>query len=244
MAPRPLSRSFLAATEQDSLLWRNQFVLSLLERDFPQWGVRVPATTMRRFWTIVAHYHAQTWNAATAASTLGVTQPTVRNYLDLLSDAYMIRQLQPWHANLTKRQVRSPKVYVRDSGLLHSLLGITTEKSLLTHPALGTSWEGFAIEQVLATEPHDAAYFWATYQGAEVDLLIEREGRLLGVECKRTDTPRVTPSIRIALAELGLDRVAVVYPGEQRFPLAEKVEAVPLQDLASGWRILADEVTP
>ena len=237
-------RSFLAATEQDSLLWRNQFVLSLLERDFPQWGVRVPATTMRRFWTIVAHYHAQTWNAATAASTLGVTQPTVRNYLDLLSDAYMIRQLQPWHANLTKRQVRSPKVYVRDSGLLHSLLGITTEKSLLTHPALGTSWEGFAIEQVLATEPHDAAYFWATYQGAEVDLLIEREGRLLGVECKRTDTPRVTPSIRIALAELGLDRVAVVYPGEQRFPLAEKVEAVPLQDLASGRRILADEVTP
>jgi predicted AAA+ superfamily ATPase len=234
-------RSFLASTEEDSLLWRNQFILSLLERDFPQWGVRVPAVALRRFWTIVAHYHAQTWNAAAAARALGVSQSTVRDYLDILSDAYMVRQLQPWHANLSKRQVKSPKVYLRDSGLLHSLLGISTEKALLTHPAVGASWEGFAIEQILAAEPHDAAYFWATHQGAEIDLLLMRQGRLLGVECKRTDTPRVTPSVRIALEDLRLDRVAIVYPGEQRFPLGEKVEAVPLQELATRAPLFPEE---
>jgi predicted AAA+ superfamily ATPase len=204
----------------------------LLERDLPQWGVRVPATALRRFWTILAHYHGQTWSAADPARTLGASQATVRRYLDLATDAFMIRQLQPWHANLRKRQVKTPKVYVRDSGLLHALLGIDTAKTLMTHPRLGASWEGFVIEQILLTEPHDDAYFWATHQGAEIDLILLRAGRLLGVECKRADAPRMTPSMRNALTDLDLDRIAVVYPGERRYPLAERVEAVPVDALA------------
>jgi predicted AAA+ superfamily ATPase len=229
--------SYLAATETDSLSWRREFIQTLLERDLPQWGVRVPATALRRFWTILAHYHGQTWNAADPARTLGVSESTVRRYLDLLTDAFMVRQLQPWHANLRKRQVKAPKVYVRDSGLLHQLLGIDTAKALMSHPKLGASWEGFAIEQVLVAEPHDEAFFWATHQGAEIDLLLRSGGRLLGVECKRTDAPRVTPSIKIALADLELDRVAVVYPGERRYPLADRVEAVPVGELAEHGRL-------
>ena len=229
--------SYLAATETDSLSWRSEFIQALLERDLPQWGVRVPATALRRFWTILAHYHGQTWNAADPARSLGVSESTVRRYLDLLTDAFMVRQLQPWHANLRKRQVKAPKVYVRDSGLLHQLLGIDTAKALMSHPKLGASWEGFAIEQVLVAEPHDEAFFWATHQGAEIDLILRRGGRLLGVECKRTDAPKVTPSIKIALADLELDRVAVVYPGERRYPLADRVEAVPMGELAEHGRL-------
>jgi len=229
--------SYLAATETDSLSWRSEFIQALLERDLPQWGVRVPATALRRFWTILAHYHGQTWNAADPARTLGVSESTVRRYLDLLTHAFMVRQLQPWHANLRKRQVKAPKVYVRDSGLLHQLLGIDTAKALMSHPKLAASWEGFAIEQALVAEPHDEAFFWATHQGAEIDLLLRRGGRLLGVECKRTDAPRVTPSIKIALADLELDRVAVVYPGERRYPLADRVEAVPVGELAEHGRL-------
>jgi predicted AAA+ superfamily ATPase len=145
----------------------------------------------------------------------------------------MLRQLRPWHANLRKRQVKSPKVYVRDSGLLHCLLGLATEKELLSHPKLGLSWEGFVIEQVLAAEPHDEAAFWATHQGAEIDLILRRGDRLLGLECKRADAPRITPSIQIALDDLDLERVAVVYPGDRRYPLGERVEAVPLEHLAT-----------
>ena len=226
--------SYLAATEEDSAMWRDQFIQSLLERDLPQWGVRVPATALRRFWTVVAHYHGQTWNAANAARTLGVSPTAVRHYLDLLTDAFMVRQLQPWHANLRKRQVKSPKVYVRDSGLLHRLLAIDTPKALMTHPKVGASWEGFVIEQVLAAEAHDEAFFWGTHQGAEMDLVLSRGGRLFGVECKRADAPRMTKSIAVALADLDLERVAVVYPGERRYPLADRVEAVPLSALAGG----------
>lgn len=153
----------------------------------------------------------------------------------------MVRQLQPWHANLIKRQVKAPKMYIRDSGLLHQLLGIRTAKELLTHPKVGASWD-FVIEQVLAGEAHDEAYFWATHQGAELDLVLRHGGRLLGVECKRTDTPSLTPSIRIARADLGLERVAVIYPGIRRYALAEGVEAVPLDSLASGQRLFPDEV--
>lgn len=224
--------AYLAPTERDSLAWRKELVQSLLERDLPQWGVRVPATALLRFWTMVAHFHAQIWNAAEPARALGVNPSTTRRYLDLLTDAMMVRQLQPWHANLGKRQVRSPKVYVRDSGLLHQLLGLGTEKALLSHPKLGASWEGFVVEQLLAVEPHDEAWFWATHQGAEIDLLLRRGDRLLGVECKRADAPRITPSIRIAKDDLGLDRVAVVYPGDKRYRLADRVEAVPLATLA------------
>jgi predicted AAA+ superfamily ATPase len=231
--------ALLAPSEAASIRWRRDFIDTLVERDLPQWGVRVSATAMRRFWNMVAHYHGQVWRNADPARALGVSEPTVRSYLDLLTDALIVRQLQPWHANLRKRQVKSPKVYVRDSGLLHELLGIEDRTALLHHPKLGASWEGHAIEQVLATEPHAEAAFWATHQGAEVDLLLKRGEALYGVECKRVDAPRMTPSIRIALADLGLDRVAVVYPGSKRYALSERVEAVPLATLADPGRLFA-----
>ncbi len=223
--------SYLAGSDIDSFAWRKEFIQTLLARDFPQWGVRVSATALRRFWTMLAHYHGQTWNGAEFARSLGVSESTVRRYLDLLSDAFMVRQLQPWYANIRKRQVKSPKVYIRDSGLLHQLLGINTERELLTHPKIGASWEGYVIEEVLAVEQADEAFFWATHQGAEVDLILKKNGRLLGVECKRTDTPRVTPSMRTALKDLALDAIAVVYPGSKRFRLGEQIEAVPLSAL-------------
>lgn len=237
-------RAFLADGEHDSAVWRKQFMLTLLERDFPQWGVRVPANALLRFWTMVAHYHGQTWNSAQPAQALGVNRSTTRRYLDLLTDALVLRQLQPWHANIGKRQVKSPKVYVRDSGLLHQLLGLETERALLTHPKLGASWEGFAIEQILAAEPYDDAWFWATHQGAEIDLLLRRGDRLLGVECKRADAPGLTKSISIALDDLGLERVAIVYPGAKRYPLGEMVEAVPIAMLAEPGTLFAEKASP
>jgi len=226
--------AYLASSEADSQAWRKNFIQTLLERDFPQWGVRVPASALLRFWTMLAHYHGQTWNAAEPARALGVGESTTRRYLDLLTDALMVRQLQPWHANLKKRQVKSLKVYVRDSGLLHQLLGIDSEKALLGHPKVGASWEGFVIEQVLATQAHDEAYFWATHQGAEIDLILRRGDRLLGIECKRADAPRMTASLRTATADLGLERIAVLYPGTRRYPLSESVEVVPLTTLAGA----------
>ena len=188
---------------------------------------------------MVAHDHGQTWNANEPARALGVSPATTRRYVDLLTDALMLRQLQPWHANVGKRQVKSPKMYVRDSGLLHQLLGLETQKALLSHPKIGASWEGFVNEQVLAVEPHDEAYFWATHQGAEIDLILRRGDRLFGVECRRTDTPRVTPSIRSALEDLRLERVAVIHPGTKRFALADRVEAVPLGALSEGPGLFA-----
>jgi len=234
-----LPLSYLASNEADSAAWRKQFVQTLIERDLPQWGVRVPATALIRFWTMIAHYHGQTWNAAEAARALDVSRPTARRYLDLFTDALMVRQLQPWYANLKKRQVKSPKVYVRDSGLLHQLLGLGSKKDILSHPKIGASWEGFVIEQVLASEPHDEAYFWATHQEAEVDLVLKRGDRLFGVECKRADAPRMTPSIRTALVDLGLERVAVIYPGSKRYAIADRVEAVPLSALSQPGSLLA-----
>ncbi len=233
-----LPLSFLARSDVNSIAWRKNFIQTLLERDFPQWGVRIAATALQRFWTMLAHYHGQIWNAAEPARALGVSESTTRRYLDLLTDAFMIRQLQPYYANLKKRQVKSPKIYVRDSGLLHHLLGIDSMKSLYSHPKVGASWEGFVIEQVLLMEPHDEAFFWATHQGAEIDLILRQGDALYGIECKRADTPRITPSIRIALDDLKLKHVVVIYPGIQRFPLASRVEAVPLQALSKGMSLL------
>jgi predicted AAA+ superfamily ATPase len=227
-----LPLSYLARTEDDSFAWRKRFIQTLLERDLPQWGVRVPAVALLRFWTMLAHYHGQVWDATEPARALGVNPSTTRRHLDLLTDALMIRQLQPWHANLGKRQIKSPKVYVRDSGLLHQLLGLGSEKALVSHPKLGASWEGFVIEQVLRSEPHDAAWYWATHQGAEIDLLLQKGNRLLGIECKRADAPKLSPSIRTAIQDLGLERVIVVYPGSRRYALGDGVEAVPLGSLA------------
>lgn len=232
--------SYLAADDDNSIAWRKSFIQTLLERDFPQWGVRVPAIALRRFWSMVAHYHGQTWNAAEAARALGMGESTARRHLDLLTDAFMMRQLQPYHANLKKRQVKSPKIYIRDSGLLHQLLGIGTSKQLQTHPKVGSSWEGFVIEQILFTTLHDDAFFWATHQGAEMDLVLRRGDQLLGVECKRSDSPRLTKSIRIAMEDLGLDQVAVVYPGEKRYSLADGVECVPLAVASTGEGLFAD----
>ncbi|MEN8260957.1 MAG: ATP-binding protein [Pseudomonadota bacterium] len=227
--------SYLAASDADSMAWRKNFIQTLLERDFPQWGVRrVPAAALWRFWTMLAHYHGQTWNAAEPARALGVSESTTRRYLDLLTDAFMVRQLQPLFVNVRKRQVKSPKIYIRDSGLLHQLLGIHDQRELMTHPKLGASWEGYVVEEVLAVIKPDEAYFWGTHQGAEIDLVLRKNGHFLGVECKRTDTPRLTPSLRIVLNDLQIERVAVVYPGAKRFPIAPAIEAVPLQELWSN----------
>jgi len=224
--------SYLARSEADSVAWRKNFVQTFLERDLPQLGVRIPATTLLRFWTMVAHYHGQVWNAAEPARSLSMGETSVRRYLDLLTDVFMIRQLPPWFANTTKRQIKAPKVYFRDSGLLHYLLGIRSEKDLLSHPKSGASWEGYVIDEVLRVVEPEEAYFWGTHGGAEVDLLLRKDGKMVGVECKRLDAPRLTPSMRAALSDLGLERIVVIYPGERRYTLAEQVEAVPLSFIA------------
>ena len=221
-------RSYLADTDQDSAAWLNNAINNHVSVDLPQFGVNVAAPAMLRFWTMLGHFHGQIWNAAFPAQSLGVSEPTVRRYLDTLTQTLMVRQLQPWHENLGKRQVKSPKIYFRDSGLLHSLMGIKTIPELVTHPRAGASWEGFALEQVLRIAQPDQAYFWATHQGAELDLLMFRGQRRIGVEFKRADAPRVTPSMRIAIADLKLDALYVVHPGLHRFPMGEGIEAVPL----------------
>lgn len=228
--------SYLARTESDSLAWRKNFIQTFLERDLPQWGIGTPSAALLRFWTMLAHYHGQTWNAAEPARSLGVSEPTVRRYLDILSGVFMVRQLLPWHANLKKRQIKAPKIYFRDTGLLHHLLGIRSDKELLGHPKCGSSWEGYVIEETIkATEP-DEAYYWATHSGAEIDMVLIKNGRMLGVECKRMDAPRLTPSMRTALEDLYLEQIAVVYPGTKRYSLGERVAAVPLEAVAEGLK--------
>jgi len=226
-------RSYLAASDEDSVAWRRHAIASHAEVDLPQFGVNIAAPAMLRFWRMLAHYHGQIWAAADPARSLGVSEPTVRRYLDTLTQTLMVRQLQPWHANLGKRQVKSPKVYFRDTGFLHALMDVASHDALLAHPRCGASWEGFALEQVLRLAKPDEAYFWATHQGAELDLLLLKGEQRVGVEFKRTDAPSVTRSMQIALQDLKLDALYVVYPGEHRFRLTPGVEAVPL------WALLA-----
>jgi predicted AAA+ superfamily ATPase len=226
-----MPRSFLADDDEASRAWRRQFVRTVTERDLPQLGMNVPAPAIHRFWSMLAHFHGQTWNAADPARSLGVNESTVRRYLDWLTQAYLVRQLQPWFANTAKRQVKAPKIYLRDSGLLHELLGIADAHALALHPKCGASWEGFALDQVLRIARPDEAYFWATHAGAELDLLMLKDGRRIGVEFKRADAPALTPSMRIALLDLALERLYVVYPGRRRYALSDKVEAVPLSAL-------------
>ena len=183
---------------------------------------------LRRFWNMVAHHHGQIWNAAELARALAVNESTVRRYLDLMTGVLMVRQLPPWFENLGKRQVKAPKIYVRDSGLLHTLLGVTSQHDLEHHPKVGASWEGYAVEEVLKALRPDEAYYWATHTGGEIDLILFTDGRRVGVECKRADAPELTPSMRIALADLKLDQLSVVYPGEKKYSLAKNVEVVPL----------------
>ncbi len=220
--------AYTAANDEDAGVWCSNAMDRFVQADLPQFGVNVAAPAMLRFWAMLAHVHGQVWNAADPARSLGVSEPTVRRYLDWLTQGFMVRQLSPWYENLGKRQVKSPKIYFRDSGMLHALLGIRDTGALQRHPRSGASWEGFALEQVLRLTRPDDAYFWATHQGAELDLLMLKYGKRIGVEFKRVDAPSLTPSMRIATNDLKLDALYVVYPGDRRYRLAETVEAVPL----------------
>ncbi len=223
--------SLLARTGDDSYSWRRQFMQTFLERDLPQLGVSIPAPALLRFWTMVAHCHGGIWSSADPARSLGIGESTVRRYLDLLTQLLVVRQLQPWHENLAKRQVKSPKVYVRDSGILHVLLGIRTERELLAHPKCGASWEGYVLEEILKTATRDESYFWGTHQGAELDLLMMKQGRRIGIEIKRADAPTLTPSMRIALADLKLDELHIAYPGTRAYELAPRIKVMPVSTL-------------
>jgi predicted AAA+ superfamily ATPase len=222
--------SFLAGDDSRSFRWRELFIRTFLERDLPNLGVSTSATTMRRFWMMMAHYHGERWNASELARALGVSGPTVRNYLDVLTDSLVVRQLPPWFENLKKRQVRSPKVYLTDTGLLHALLGLETRDQLHGHPKAGASWESFAMKEVVRIlgVAWDRCYWWATQRGAELDLLVLRGSRRSGFEFNRTAAPKTTRSMHSALKDLRLDQLYVVFPGEERFPLHEHIEAVGL----------------
>lgn len=226
-------RSYLARTEAESWRWREDFVTTFLGRDLPSLGIRVPATTLERFWAMLAHHHGQTWNSSELARAFGVADTTVRHYLDILSSSFVVRQLQPWHENLSKRQVKAPKLYFTDTGLLHSLLGLRDMRSLLRHPKVGASWEGFALAQVedLLRLRRSESFFWATQAGAEIDLVVIRGRERLGFEFKRTSVPGVTPSMRSALADLKLQRIDVVHAGDETWQLAPRIRAVALTRL-------------
>lgn len=224
-------RAFLASDDEASWRWMEGFVTTFLERDIPQLGLRVPAEALRRFWIMIAHYHGQVWNATELARSLDVAPNTASHYLDILNGAFVLRVLPPWYENVKKRQVKSAKVYVRDSGLFHFLLGISSMPVLRSHPRYGASWEGFALEQTLAIFGDRDAYFWSTLRGAELDLLLLRRGRRYGFEFKCTDAPSMTRSIHVALEDLQLERLHVVYPGKERYALHTRVEALPLTAL-------------
>ncbi len=229
-------RSFLASSSERSMEWRRNFMRTILERDLPQLGIRIPSETLRRFWIMVAHYHAQIWSGAELARSMGVTEHTVRRYVEILTGALMLRQLPPWFQNVAKRQYKSPKVYVRDSGLLHALLSISSPGDLAANPKLGASWEGFALEQVLSLGGERDAYYWRTHAGAELDLLMLRGGRRYGFEFKYGDAPQMTKSLHIALADLELERAWIVYPGSLRYAVHERVEVLPLTEVADCIR--------
>jgi uncharacterized protein len=226
-------RSFLARDDAASFEWRRQFIRTFVERDLPQLGITVAAETMRRFWTMLAHHHAQLWNSSELARAFGVTDKTIRSYLDRLSDALVIRQLPPWHENVAKRQVKSPKIYVRDSGLLHALLNIPTHDDLVAHPKVGASWEGFIVEEIITQlRLHTSeCFFWRTYQGAELDLLVIRGRRRLGFEFKHASAPVITPSMRLAVTDLKLDALYVIHAGTHAYAMAERIRAVPAAQL-------------
>ena len=227
--PRP----FLARSEAESRAWQENFIRTFLERDIRQFGVDVPPTALRRIWMMLAHYHGQIWNASEISRSLGESHTTVKRHLDLLTGAFVVRQLQPWFQNLGKRQVKSPKVFLRDSGLLHTLLGIHSFRMLQGHPKVGASWEGFVIEEAIRIVGDRNAFFWATQSGAEMDLLVHRNGKKYGIEVKYKDAPGITKSMRIAQHDLELDKIIVVYPGEQSYPLDKNIIVIPPERLAA-----------
>ena len=232
-------RSFLAPDDAASGDWRQGFVRTFLERDIPQLGITIPSETLRRFWTMVAHYHGQVWNAAEFSRSLGASENTARRYLDILMGAYMVRVLPPWFENLKKRQVKAPKIYIRDSGILHALLQLPYLQDVFGHPKLGASWEGFGLEHVLNIVNTRDAYYWATHGGAELDLLIFASGKRFGFEFKFADAPSLTRSMHVALQDLGLDHLWVVYPGGEIYALHERVTVIPLDAVKDPAEMLA-----
>lgn len=224
-------RAFRAASDADAMEWHEAFRRTFLERDIPGFGIEVAPDALRRFWTMLAQYHGQVWNASRLAVAMGSKRATVERYRDLLAGTFMVRVLPPWFENLGKRLVKSPKVYLRDSGVLHGLLGLDESFELPRHPAYGASWEGFALEQTLIAHGERDAYFYATQRGAELDLLLLRDGRRWGFEFKCNDAPSTTKSMHIALDDLGLEHLWVVYPGARRYPMTEKITALPLPEI-------------
>jgi predicted AAA+ superfamily ATPase len=233
-------RSFLARSHAESEEWRRGFIQTFLERDLPQLGITVRSTTLRRFWMMLAHYHGQIWNASEFGRSFGVADTTVRNYLDLLSSALVVRQLLPWHENISKRQVKAPKVYLADTGILHTLLNLRTLKDLEGHPKIGASWESFVLEQVVRrlSARNEECFFWATHAGAELDLLVVRGRRRLGFEIKRTSSPQITKSMRNALSDLNLNHLDIIHAGDQTFPLSRQVRAVSFSRLLNDLKPL------
>jgi len=231
-------RSFLASGDSSSMIWREDFIRTFLERDIPQFGITIPAETLRRFWTMIAHYHGQVWNSAEFARSLGTSENTARRYLDILVGTYMVRILPPWFENISKRQVKAPKVYIRDSGVLHTLLQLPTRADVQGHPKLGASWEGFALEQLLTLLETKDNYFWSTYSGAELDLLVMIGSKRYGFEFKYSDAPGHTRSMSVAIQDLSLEHLWVVYPGNQEYPLDAQSSAIP----ASSISILAEKI--
>jgi hypothetical protein len=220
-------RSFLATSDPASMAWRQDFIRTFLERDIPQLGITIPAETLRRFWTMVAHYHGHVYDAAQFARSLGASEATARRYLGILSGAYMVRILPPWYENLSKRQVKAPKIHIRDSGILHSLLQLGSLANLQSHPAVGASWEGFAVEQIIGLLGTRDAYFWGTYGGAKLDLLVGHAGRHHGFKFKYADAPGTSRSMRVALQDLSLEHLWVVYAGQTEYRLDDRITVIP-----------------
>jgi len=231
-----LPRSFLSDTDEESLVWRQQYISTFLERDIPQLGITIPARTLRRFWTMLSHYHGQILNYSELGRSFGVSDMTVRKYCEILEGAFMIRLIQPWAVNIGKRIVRRPKLYMRDTGLFHALMSIETYDQMQLSPKLGASWEGFALECMCSVLNRDSdLYFWRTHAGAELDLFWRWSGRNWGVECKYKDAPKLTRSMKAAIEDLELAGLWVIYPGNTRYRLAENIEVLPLKDLSVNW---------
>lgn len=232
-----LPRSYLAPSDTDSFVWRENYIATFLERDIPQLGVAIPAQTLRRFWIMLSHYHGQRLNYSELARSFGISDPSVRRYVDILAGTFMVRLLQPWHLNVSKRLVKSPKLYLRDSGLFHCLMSVETHEQLLSHNKLGASWEGFALECVCRAlgRRDEEVFFYGTHAGAELDLFWQRGGRNWGVEAKFADAPRLTKSMSIVVEDLNLEHLWVVYPGKESYPLSERISAIALQDVGDSW---------
>lgn len=231
--------SYLAKNEPHSFEWRSSYITTFLERDIPNLGINIPAPMLRRFWIMLSHYHGQIFNSSEIGKSLGIAHTTVRRYLDILTGTFMIRQLQPWFENIEKRQVKSPKIYFRDSGILHTLLNIPDHESLINHPKLGSSWEGFAIEEIIRLHEAttDEAYFWGIHNQAELDLLIFKNGKKIGFEFKFADAPKLTSSMKISMELLNLDFLSVIFPGKGRFFLSQNIEAIGLEEYLKSHEI-------